>query len=127
MRNKRWANIVTSVAIEKQNSILYERRFEKIQYILNSNFGLYFNRQKKYKSKSKNIIMCRELDAKMHLDVQNIKQFWYRAPGLQFLLITHAHLTTHGHTNSSTHIWYPEHWRSTSRSHITLISWRRPH
>ncbi len=40
MRDKRWAIIITSVAIEKQNSILYEGRFEKKQYILNSNFGL---------------------------------------------------------------------------------------
>ncbi len=39
----------------------------KKQYIFNSNFGLYFNRQKKYKIQSKNIIMCNEFDAKVHL------------------------------------------------------------
>ncbi len=44
-------------------------------YIFNSDFGLFFNRQKKYKIQSKNIIMCCEFDAGMHLDAQNIKQF----------------------------------------------------
>ncbi len=48
--------------------------------------------------------MCCEFDAKMHLDTQNIKQFWYRALALEFLLIAHADLTTHGHSYSSTHI-----------------------
>ncbi len=116
MRDKRWVIIITSVALEKQNSILYEGRFEKTQYILNSKFGLYFSPPKKYKNQSKNIIMCCEFDAKLRLDAQNVKQFWYRASALEFLLIAHAHLTTHGHTNSSTHIWYPERWRSSSHS-----------
>ncbi len=31
--------------------------------------------KKKYRIQSENIIMCCEFDAKMHLDVQNIKQF----------------------------------------------------
>ncbi len=66
--------------------------------------------------------MCCEFDVKMHLNAQNIKQFWYPASTLEFLLIAHVHLTTHGHTNSSRHIWYPEHWRS----RLTLISWLRP-
>ncbi len=44
----------------------------------------------------------------MHLDAQNIKQFWYLASVLEFLLIALAHLTIHGHTNHFTHIWYPE-------------------
>ncbi len=81
---------------------------KKKQYLLNSNFGFYFSRQKKYKIQSENIIMCCEFDAEMYLDAQNIKQFWYRASALEFLLFAPAHLTTHGHTNSSTHIWYPE-------------------
>ncbi len=51
-------------------------------------------------------------------------QFWYRASALKFLLIGEVHLTTHGPTNSSTHISYPEHWRSSSR--LTIISWLRP-
>ncbi len=63
------------MAIEKQNSVLCEGRFEETQYIFNPNFGLYFNPQKMYKIQSKNIIMCCEFDAKMHLDAQNIKQF----------------------------------------------------
>ncbi len=63
------------MAIEKQNSVLYEERFEKTQYIFNSNFDLHFDRQKKYKIQSKNIVMCCEFDAKMRLDAQNIKQF----------------------------------------------------
>ncbi len=101
MRDKRRAIIITSMAIEKQNSILYEGKFEKTQYIFNSNFDLYFNRQKKYKIQSKNIIMCCEFDAKIHLDAQDIKQFWYRTSASKFLPIAHAHLTTYGHTNSS--------------------------
>ncbi len=44
-------------------------------HIFNSNFGLYFNRQKKYKIQSKNIIICCEFDAKMHFEAQNIEQF----------------------------------------------------
>ncbi len=127
MRDKCWAIIITSLAIEKQNSILYEGRFEKTQYILNSNFGLYFNRQKKYKIQFKNIIMCCEFDAKLHLDAQNIKQFWYRVSAIEFLLIAHAHLSTHDHTNFSTHIWYPGRWRSSSRLCLTLTSWPRPY
>ncbi len=79
------------------------RDLKKPQYILNSNFDLYFNRQKMYLNQSKNIILCCEFDAKMPLDGQNIKQFWYRAPALEFLMTAHAHLTTHGHTNSFTH------------------------
>ncbi len=67
--------------------------------------------------------MCCEFDAKMHLDAQSIEQLWYWASAFEFLLIAHAHLTTHGHTNSSTHIWYSE----CSRSRLTLISWPRPH
>ncbi len=63
-----------------------------------------FNRQKKYKNQSENIIMCSEYGAKMHLDAQNIKQFRYRVSTLEFLLIAHAHLTTRGHTISSPHI-----------------------
>ncbi len=39
---------------------------------------------------------------------------------LEFLLIAPAHLTTHDHTNSSKHIWYPEHWRSSSLMLISL-------
>ncbi len=79
--------------------------FEKTQYVFNSNFGLYFNRQKKYKMQCKNIIiMCCEFDAMMHFDTENIKQFLYRASALEFLLISHTYLTTDGHTNSSTHI-----------------------
>ncbi len=70
----------------------------------NSNFGLYFYRQKKYKIQSKNIIMCCEFVAKIHLDAQNIEQLWYRAFALEFLLTALAHLTIHGHTNSSTHL-----------------------
>ncbi len=85
MKDKHRAIVITSMAIEKQNSILYEGRFEKTQYILNSNFSLYFNRQKKYKIQFKNIIMCREFDAKMHLDTQNIKQFRYRASVLSLV------------------------------------------
>ncbi len=68
MSDKHWAIIITSVAIEKKNSILYEGRFEKTQYIFNSNFDLYFSHQKKYKIQSKNIIMCCEFDAKVHLE-----------------------------------------------------------
>ncbi len=75
MRNKHGAIIIISVTIEKLSSVLYEGRFEKTQYILNLNLGLYFNCQKKYKIQSKNIIMCCEFDAKIHLDTQNIKQF----------------------------------------------------
>ncbi len=75
----------------------------------NSYFGFYFNSQKKYTIQSENIIMGCEFDAKMYLDAQNIKQFWYWASALEFLLIAYAHLTTHDHTNSFTHIWYPEH------------------
>ncbi len=75
MRDKHRAIIITSVAIEKQNSILYKGRFEKTIHIFTSNFGLYFNCQKKYKIQSKNVIMCCEFDAKMRLDAQNIKQF----------------------------------------------------
>ncbi len=56
--------------------------------------------------------MCCEFDEKMYLDAQNIKQFWYRSSALEFLLIPHTDLTTHGNTNSSTYIWYPERWRS---------------
>ncbi len=41
---------------------------------------------------------------------------------LEFYLIAHAHLTTCSHTNSFTHIWYPERWRSSLRSCLTLIS-----
>ncbi len=75
MRDKRCAVIITSVNTEEQNSILYEGRFEKtMQYVFNSNFGLYF-RQKKYKIQSKNIIMRCEFDAKMHPGAQNIKRF----------------------------------------------------
>ncbi len=110
----------------KTHSIIHEGRFEK-QYIFNSNFGLYFNRQKKYKIQSKNIIMSCESDAKMHLDAQNIKQFWYRASAIEFLSIAHVHLTARSHTNSSTHIWEPEHWRSSTHSRLTLISWPRSH
>ncbi len=62
------------MATEKKNSILYEGRFEKTQYIFNSNFSL-FNHHKEYKIQSKNIIMCCEFDAKIHLEAQNIKQF----------------------------------------------------
>ncbi len=92
MRDKCRAIIITSVAIKKQNSILYEGRFEKTKYIFISNFGLYFNRQKKYKIQSKNIIICCEFDAKIYLDIQHIKQFWYRASVSKFLLIAHAHV-----------------------------------
>ncbi len=60
--------------------------------------------KKTYKIQSKNIIMCYEFDAEMHLDAQNIKQFCYRSSALEFLQIAHTHLNTHGHTNSSTHI-----------------------
>ncbi len=94
--------------------LIFEGRFEKTQYILNSIFGFYIKCQKKYKIQSKNIIMCCEFDAKLHLDPQNIKQFWYRASASEFLLIARTHLTTHGHINSSTHIWYLECWRSSS-------------
>ncbi len=48
---------------------------KKTQYIFNSNFGLYFNRQKKYEIQSKNIILCCEFDAKMHLDAQKSNNF----------------------------------------------------
>ncbi len=69
--------------------------------------------------------MCREFDAKMHLDTQNIKQCWYWASVLEFLLIAHAHLTNRGYTNSFTHTWYPEHWHLSSHSCLTNISWLR--
>ncbi len=56
--------------------------------------------------------------AKMYLDAQNIKLFWYRASVLEFLLIAHAHFTTHDHTNSSTYIWYTESCTLTRNSHL---------
>ncbi len=65
--------------------------------------------------------MCCEFNAKMHLDAQNIKQLWHWASALEVVLITLVHLTTDGHTNSFTHIWYPECWRS----RLTCISWLR--
>ncbi len=57
MKDKRWVIIITSVVVEKQNSVLYEGKFEKILYIFNSNIGLYVSRQKKYKIQPKNIIL----------------------------------------------------------------------
>ncbi len=96
--------ILCRIRLEPGIHLRQRQAFEIKQYIFNSNFGFYFNRQKQYKIQPKNIIMCCEFHAKMHLDAQNIKQFWYRASVLEFLLIAHAHLTTNDHTNSSTHI-----------------------
>ncbi len=62
--------------------------------------------------------MCCEFDAKMHLDAQNIKQFWYRASASEFLPKAHAHLSTRGHINSPTHTWYS--WELTLK--LTLIA-----
>ncbi len=50
---------------------------KKAQYTFNFHFGFYFNSPKKYRIQSENIIMCCEFDAKMYLDVQNIKQLRY--------------------------------------------------
>ncbi len=99
-----------------ESNPIWREIWKNTTHILNSHFVFYFNCQKKYRIQSENIIMCCEFDAKMHFDTQNIKQFWYWASVLEFLPIAHAHVTTHGHTNSSTYIWYPEGWRSSSRS-----------
>ncbi len=65
------------VATEKQNSILYEGRFEKTQYIyifLIQTSVFTSIAKKSIKSNLKSRLRC-EFDAKMHLNAQNIEQF----------------------------------------------------
>ncbi len=52
----------------KHITTLLLRSRVKTQCIFNSDFSLYIYPPKKYKIQSKNIIMCCEFDAKMHLD-----------------------------------------------------------
>ncbi len=125
MRDKHRAIIINSLAIithqRKVESNLIWKEIWKNPLYFYFLFWCLLQLPKKYRIQSENIIICCEFDAKMHLDAQNIKQFWYRASVLE-LLITHIHLTTHGYTNSSTHIWYPEHWRSShGRDFTTYI------
>ncbi len=58
---------------------------------------------------------------KVHLDAQNIKQFWYWSSASKLLLIAHTHLTTHGYTNYSfTHIWFMRGYTGGNRGNFPL-------